>query len=389
MDTTEGSSATAGPGGTKGHLSTDEVRRDRVATAGGTLVGFFQTRYGVQLRERLVWDAFDGLPHFQREWGALLRESLPCRVDEGDPADARAPASQGCRLPPGTFTQLLPMDLRTGDIVPYPSDGTVGDTAALIGTVDGDSHAVLLLLQEDETNRNLPDYVAYASVEVDDPVLDAGGRLVAGSMVLTVPDTYHATAHCREEVRVRPAPPPPTRTRTRTRNRDRTRERERRRERDRARARARAASSLVEARPSTPSVPSPIRVSGASKRERSDLQSPLPLAQRQRQQDGDLGGPPQQDGSVQSPLIPGLQAMLDGVPSPGQLIRTDMGYGHRRADRRGDGAGGRAEGDARGDARPGLGDARPVHAAAGVGGRRAQERPRALMRRLMSPAEPE
>ena len=83
----------------------------------------------------------------------------------------------------------------------------------------------------------------------------------------------------------------------------------------------------VQARPSTPSVPSPIRVSGASKRERSDLQSPLPLAQRQRQQDRDLICVPQQDGSVQSPLIPGMQEMLDGVPSPGQLIRTDMGYG--------------------------------------------------------------
>ncbi len=120
--------------------------------------------------------------------------------------------------------------MRTGGIVPYPSDDTVRGHAALMKVVNGDSHAVLLLMHEDESKRVLPDYVAYTSVEIDDPVLDAEGRLVGGSLVMTTPPTYHPTAHCRPEVRVAAIPPsgpqqarPPPRPRTRDRNRNRKR----------------------------------------------------------------------------------------------------------------------------------------------------------------------
>ena len=56
-------------------------------------------------------------------------------------------------------------------------------------------------------------HAACGTVEIEDPKWDAG-MLVGGSLVVTSPDDFHPTAHCRPEVDVRLPKPRPKRSRT-------------------------------------------------------------------------------------------------------------------------------------------------------------------------------
>lgn len=55
----------------------------------------------MQLRARLLHDDFTVRPHFQAEYEAILRESLPYKVTKEDRLDPRAPTVAGKPLPTG------------------------------------------------------------------------------------------------------------------------------------------------------------------------------------------------------------------------------------------------------------------------------------------------
>ncbi|KAK9862649.1 hypothetical protein WJX84_003303 [Apatococcus fuscideae] len=151
-----------------------------------------------QLREQLVGDRFDRQPHFVKEFGDLYEEALPHELTEADLQDQRAPTVTGKLLPLGAVTQLFPLTLDTDCIVPWPSPGTCRDEDALMQGVNSHAHADLL----QQRSRPLPDYVAFASIEVEQPVFNNCQQLIGGRLVVTCPDTYYPTSHCRSNMEV-------------------------------------------------------------------------------------------------------------------------------------------------------------------------------------------
>ncbi|KAK9827109.1 hypothetical protein WJX74_006772 [Apatococcus lobatus] len=163
-----------------------------------------------QLRERLARDPFTARAHFEGEYDAILRDSLPQKVTEQDLKDPRAPTVAGKLLPKGAVTQLFPISIGDGTIKAYPSPGQCADGDAVLAAVNRQLHQSLLRLQPEPGKRHPPDYVAWASMEVEDQVIDAEGCLVGGSYMLTVPETYYPTAWCRKAMRVKGVAYPPS-----------------------------------------------------------------------------------------------------------------------------------------------------------------------------------
>lgn len=95
------------------------------------------------------------------------------------------------------------MTIDHGEIVPYPSGGMCKDGDALLALVNGEGHCAALAEQENKAHRQPPDYVSWASLEVEYPVVDEQGALVQGSYVMTMPETYYPTIWCRKSKRVR------------------------------------------------------------------------------------------------------------------------------------------------------------------------------------------
>ena len=168
--------------------------------------------------------------HFQAEFQAILRDSLPDKVIKEELGDHRAPKVAGVPLPKGgrpvaatlfktticertadicglacagAVTQLFPMTFDGAGILPHPSNTVCMYGDALLAVVNSPEHIALLKCQDMPSKQLRPDYVAWASLEVENPVLDAEGLLVGGNFVLTCPDTFYPTIWCRKSMRVK------------------------------------------------------------------------------------------------------------------------------------------------------------------------------------------
>lgn len=69
------------------------------------------------------------------------------------------------------------------------------DGDAVLAQVNSDSHVIALA----QLKRQVPDFVGWANLELERPVYGAAGELTGGSLVITTPESYYPTAHCRKE----------------------------------------------------------------------------------------------------------------------------------------------------------------------------------------------